>query len=67
MTKLFLKNLVTEITPMIWNGLSTVKTDLMHHYVIGLVAMPLKSSKYFKKLAHNIIHGNEKQKYNKIK
>ena len=51
---------------MIWNGLSTVKTDLMHHYVTGLVAMPLKSSKYFKKLAHNIIHGNEKQKYNKI-
>ena len=40
--KLFLWNLVQEIRPIFQNGLSTVKTDFLHHYVIGLVGMTQK-------------------------
>ena len=38
---------------MIHNGLSIIKTDLLHHYVKGLVTIPQK-------------HGNENQKFDKI-
>ena len=39
MTKLFLQNLEQEIRPTIQIGLSTVKIELLHHYVLGVVAM----------------------------
>ena len=45
--KLFLWNLVQEIRPIFQNGLSTVKTDLLHHYVIGLVGMTQKHPTVF--------------------
>ena len=46
--EVLLQNLVPEIRPMIQNGLSTVKTDLLHHYVMGLVAMTQKNLRALK-------------------
>ena len=46
--EVLLQNLVPEIKPMIQNGLSTVKTDLLHHYVMGLVAMTQKNLRALK-------------------
>ena len=46
MIKLFLQNLVPEIKPMTQNGLSTIKTDLLHLYLTGLVAMAQKHQRF---------------------
>ena len=65
MTKIFLENLVPEVRPMMQNGLSTVKTDFLQ-LCNRLGNNSPKTSKGFKTLAHNIIHGNEKQRFIKI-